>query len=152
MAIFTGDATAFNTTNRVLHDETVLLLSHSLKCHLYLEGNAPVVTNVVLTDTTPMSGGGYPGAATLTGNVVEGIAGKNWRFTANPIQFTAGAGGIIDAYWWAIWDDSDLVGPDSLVSFGRLDNTPGAVSAAQGDSIIINPHATDGFLKFTTTS
>lgn len=151
MAIFTGTATSFNTTNEKLHNETVLLLSDDIQCHLYIQANAPVIGNEELSDTTPMSGGGYAGAVSLTGKAIQLISGKAWKLDASPIIFTAGAGGIIDAYWWALFNNTPPLNK-WLVGFGQLDNTNNPVSAAQGDNITINPHATDGFIRFNTST
>ena len=151
MATFTGTATSFNSTTRIIPNEEVALITGQLRCHLYDQStNPPVVTKENLSETTPLSGGGYPGAVALTGNVVENISGKTHRFTANPIVFTAGVGGILNAYWWAIYDAANV--NDKLIAFGQLDNTNNPVSAAEGDSITINPHPTDGFIRFPTST
>lgn len=150
MATFTGTATMFNSSNEKLHDEGILLITHTINCHLYTQANAPVIANRELADTTPMSGGGYPGAVTLTGKTINNKAGKVWLFTASDIIFTAGAGGIVDAYWWAIYTDTPA--NKWLACFGQLDNTSSPVSAAQGDNITIKPEPTDGFLLFETST
>ncbi len=150
MATFTGSSIMFNSSNEKLHDEGILLISHTIQCHLYTQVNAPVVTDRELADTTPMSGGGYPGAQTLTTKAITNKSGKIWRFTADDITFTAGAGGIVDAYWWAIYTNTPV--NKWLACFGRLDTVGGAVSAAEGDPIIIKPEPTDGFLLFETST
>ena len=137
MATFTGSSIMFNSSNEKLHDEGILLISHTIQCHLYTQVNAPVVTDRELADTTPMSGGGYPGAQTLTTKAITNKSGKIWRFTA-------------DAYWWAIYTNTPV--NKWLACFGRLDTVGGAVSAAEGDPIIIKPEPTDGFLLFETST
>ena len=151
MADFTGTATAFNDTAQHLNDGRIIPVSQTIKCDLLLEANTPSLTAKSISELTLMSGGGYPGSITLTGNVLERISGKVWRFTANDIVFTATGGPITNAYYWVLWSDDDTVTPDGLIGFGQLDDSNSPVSAAENDSITIRPHATDGFIRYPAT-
>lgn len=150
MATFDGTSVFFNSTNDALHGGaatgTVDWLSEVIKCDLTTNANAPVVTNVITTDLTFLSGGGYPGSVTLGTKSIDNISGKNWKADAAPIVFTAGAGGITARYW-VIW----AAGTELLV-YGLLNDADADVTVAEGDTITINPHATDGFIKFATSS
>ena len=151
MPTFTGTATAFNSTTRVLHDGSIPdLITPSIICHLFTQPNAPLVTNEKLGELTPMSGGGYPGAIALTSKAIELISGKNHRFTADTIEFLASGGNITDAYYYALIEDTTV--DKWLIAFGQLDDTPGSVSVADGQTLRIHPHATEGFLRLGTTS
>lgn len=108
-----------------------------------LTNTAPVATNEVLADITEISAGnGYTAGGTAIANVTSSHTSGTYKFTGDPVVFTASGGSIASSRYQVAYNDTSagkrLIG---WYDYGS------SFSIASGETFTITPNATDGYLK-----
>jgi len=122
----------------------------SFKCMLMTSGYTPSLTNHEIYTSSGVSStevGSTNTGYTLTGQVISGLSWveggstTTWTASGNIAQWTAGSASLTARYA-AIYDDS-VTTPvvDALVCYSLLDTAPADVTATNGNTFTITPHA-----------
>ena len=131
----------FNAFKESIGDATIDLDGHTFVMLLVGSGYTFDATDAVVADiSSELSGNGYA-RVTLT-NVTWTRSGGTATFDCDPAVFTASGGSIVARR--AIIIDDTAAG-DPLVCSALLDNTPADVTATDGNTLTIAPHASGVF-------
>lgn len=131
----------YNPFKEALGDGTIDMDGHTFVMLLVDSGYTFDAAQDQLADiTNELSGNGYA-RVTLT-NVTWNRATGTVTFTCDPAVFTASGGSIV-ARRAIIFDDTPA--GDPLVCSALLDNTPADVTATDGNTLTITPHASGVF-------
>ena len=131
----------YNAFKESVGDGTIDLDGHTFVMLLVGDGYTFDATDALVADIADeLSGNGYA-RVTLTGVTWAQVAGTA-TFDADAAVFTASGGSIVARR--AIIIDDTAAG-DPLVCSALLDNTPADVTATDGNTLTITPHASGIF-------
>lgn len=140
-----GKWKVYESAKEFIGDATIDLDTHTFKMALFLStSNCNTLTHDQLADLTNQhaNANGYTtGGITLTG-VTWTRSGGTVTFTCSAPVWTA-AGGPITARFAVIYDDT--AGGDELLCVCLLDAAPADVTATDGNTLTVTPHASGIF-------
>lgn len=144
-----GTFTLYNSVAEWIGDGTIDLDSHTFKMILLDSGYTPSGAHDLLEDVSGdeiANGSGYTtGGATLT-TVTWGQTGGVATFDSDPVVWTA-SGGPITARYAVIYDDT--ASGDPLIGYLLLDTEPADLTATDGNTFTVGPHAENGWFRLT---
>lgn len=143
-----GAFTLYDSVAELIADGTIDLDNDTFKLMLVASGYTPSQAHDEKADVTNelSTGNGYTaGGETLT-NVTWGQTGGVATFDSDPVQWTA-SGGPITARYAVLYDDTST--NDKLIGYVLLDNTPANVTATDGNTFTVTPHASNGWFRNT---
>lgn len=108
-----------------------------------LTNTAPVATNEVFADIAEISAGnGYTAGGTAIANVTSTHTSGTYKFTGDPVVFTASGGAIATSRYQVVYNDTSagkrLIG---WYDYGS------SFSIAAGETFTITPNALEGYLQ-----
>lgn len=144
-----GNFTLYNSFAEFIADGTIDLDSDTFKIALLDSGYTPNLAHDEWADVSGdeiANGAGYTtGGATLTGvtwNRTNGVA----TFDSDNQVWTA-SGGPIVARYAVIYDDT--TSGDKLIGYVLLDTAPADLTATDGNTFTVGPHASNGWFQLT---
>lgn len=144
-----GTFTLYNSVAELIADGTINLDSDTFKIALLDSGYTPSAAHDEYADVSGdeiANGAGYTtGGGTLTG-VTWGQTGGVATFDSDNFVWTA-SGGSISARYAVIYDDTSS--GDKLIGYYLLDTAPADVTATDGNTFTVGPHASNGWFQLT---
>lgn len=144
-----GTFTLYDSVAEFIADGTIDLDTHTFKIALLDSGYTPNQSHDELADVSAdeiANGSGYTtGGGTLAG-VTWAQTGGVAKFDSDDFVWTA-SGGPITARYAVIYDDTSA--GDKLVGYVLLDTTPSDLTATDGNTFTVGPHASNGWFRLT---
>lgn len=142
-----GTFTLYDSVAELIADGTIDLDTHAFKMALLDSGYTPSQAHDEWADVSGdelANGSGYTtGGETLTG-ITWGQTSGVATFDSDPVVWNA-SGGPIAARYAVIYDDT--ASGDKLLGYMLLDTAPADVTATDGNSLTVGPHASNGWFQ-----
>lgn len=144
-----GTFTLYNHFAESIGDGSIDLDTHSFKIALLDSGYSPSGAHSqwsnVSGDEIAGSYGYTTGGATLT-SVTWSQTGGTATFDSDN-QVWSASGGSISARYAVIYDDTHA--NDALIGYVLLDTAPADLTATDGNTMTVGPHASNGWFQLT---
>jgi hypothetical protein len=141
-----GTFTLYNGASQYIGDNTVDLDGDAFAITLHGASYTPAATHDTyanLTNELPTSNGYTNGGATLTGVTWNRVGGVT-TWSSNNQVWTA-AGGSLSARYAVIRS----LTANKLIGYLLLDTAPADLTATDGNTLTVGPHATQGWFQHT---
>ncbi len=143
-----GPFTFYDSVAELIADGTIDLDGHTFNLQLHTSSYTPSAAHDELADLTNevSNAFGYTtGGVALTG-VTWSQTGGVATFDSDPVVWNASGGAITARY--AVLIDLTATN-DKLIGYFLLDSAPANVSATDGNSLTVTPHASQGWFQLT---
>lgn len=144
-----GTFTLYDHVAELIADGSIDLDTHTFKIALLDSGYSPSAAHTGYSDVSGdelATGAGYTAGgetlASVTWNRTDGVA----TFDSADKVWTA-SGGPIAARYAVIYDDTHA--NDALIGYVLLDTTPADLTATDGNTLTVGPHASNGWFQIT---
>lgn len=143
-----GTFTFYNTVAELIADGTIDLDTHSFKLALLASGYTPSAAHDDYTDLTNelSTAVGYTSGGQALASITWAQTGGVATFDSNDVVWTASGGSIV-ARFGVLYDDSTT--PKKLIGYVLLDAAPANVTATDGNTFTVAPHASQGWFQLT---
>jgi hypothetical protein len=143
-----GTFTLYDTVAELIADGTIDLDTHVFNLQLHTSTYTPSAAHDELADLTNehANNNGYTTGGIALANITWSQTGGVATFDSDPVVWTASGGSIVARY--AVLIDLTATN-DKLIGYMLLDATPADVTATDGNTLTVTPHATQGWFQIT---
>ena len=143
-----GQFTLYDSVAELIADGTIDLDGHTFKLQLHTSSYTPSAAHDELADLTNehANNNGYTTGGVTLQNVTWNRASGVATFDSDPVVWTAAGGPIVARY--AVLIDVDATN-DKLIGYMLLDAAPANVTATDGNTLTVTPHASQGWFQLT---
>ena len=143
-----GAFTFYDSVAEFVADGTLDLDTDSFRVVLLASGYTPSGAHTQYADLTNelSTGSGYTAGGSTLAAVTWTRASGVATFDSDPVVWTA-SGGALTSRYLAMYDDTST--GDKLIGYMLLDNTPANVTATDGNTLTVTPHASQGWFQLT---
>lgn len=142
-----GTFTLYNHVAESIADGSIDLDNDSFKIALLDSGHTPNLANTQWSDVSAdevANGNGYTTGGGVLDNVTWTRSSGVATFDSDDEVWTA-SGGSIAARYAVIYDDTHA--SDLLIGYVLLDVTPADLTATDGNTMTVGPHASNGWFQ-----